>query len=196
MTERTTTAMASSTRRSRKRAHAMAPTNFPMCAVTGLVGMPGHPGCNPLTVDIRRSEPTARGARGIIWMKRAEHSPRGWSKQFRLTFPRVPNCVLVRHDRGSDSFYYDDHLLLLFNGTPLIGSFNFNNAFDFVDGLPQYDWSKIVGKTWSDFGDNATHCIEGSTDCAMPGTQQDGVVALAFNDATNSALADSVSGSR
>ena len=95
---------------------------------------------------------------------------------------------------GSDSFYYDDHLLLLFNGTPLIGSFNFNAAFDFVDGLPHYDWSKILGKTWSDFGDNITYCIEGSTECAMPGTQQDGVVALAFDEATNSALADSVSG--
>ena len=89
---------------------------------------------------------------------------------------------------GEADFYFDDNLLLLLNDTPLIGSVNFASRFPVVDGLPQYDWSRIVGLTSDDVGNEVT-CLSGATRCEMPGTQQNGVLDLAFNFETNLLLA-------
>ena len=82
------------------------------------------------------------------------------------------------------NFYYDDHLMLLLNQVPLIGSLNFASQFEVVNGLPRYDWSRIVGQRHNQLGDQAT-CLAGATTCVIPGTQTNGMLDLAFDEMTN-----------
>ncbi len=87
---------------------------------------------------------------------------------------------------SNEDFYFDDELMLLLNDIPLIGSVNFASHFESVDGLPRYDWSRIRGLSTTDLGE-AT-CIEGATDCLIPGTQSNGRLSIAFDNLTNNRL--------
>ena len=48
--------------------------------------------------------------------------------------------------REEQTIFISMTIFFLFNDITLIADFNFMNAFDVVDGIPQYDWSKIVEK--------------------------------------------------
>ncbi len=102
--------------------------------------------------------------------------------------PRASLCSLSITGETPD-FYFDDHLMLLLNQVPLIGSVNFASQFDIVDGLPRYEWSKIVGKLPGEVGSEPT-CLDGATECLIPGTQSNGVINIAFNEMTNRLLAN------
>ena len=80
--------------------------------------------------------------------------------------------------------------MLLFNSVPLIGSANFVGQFELKNGLPVYDWSKIVGKKVVEVGQGLV-CLAGATECIMPGTQSNGQVSVSFDAATNQMLANS-----
>lgn len=106
-----------------------------------------------------------------------------------FTIPGGGNLCSFSISGATDDFYFDDHILLLFNDVPLIGSINFMNAFSLEDGLPVYDWNQLVGKNFSEF--EGTTCLPGHIQCAMPGTQVNGEVSLSFDAPTNDMLATS-----
>ena len=88
---------------------------------------------------------------------------------------------------SNENFYYDDELMLLLNNIPLIGSVDFASQFELIDGLPRYNWLRIRGLRGGDLGEAS--CIEGATECLIPGTQSNGEIRIAFDDLTNNRLA-------
>ena len=85
---------------------------------------------------------------------------------------------------NTSEFYYDDHFVLALNDTVLMTSWNALGEFPKVNGLPQYEWSAIKGDVLS----GSHKCINGATQCSLPGTEEQGSVALAFTASTNEKL--------
>ena len=88
---------------------------------------------------------------------------------------------------GDEQFYYDDELMLLMNDVPLIGSVNFASQFELIEGLPRYDWLRIRGKTPDEIGEEVT-CLDGATECQIPGTESNGELRVSFDEITNGRL--------
>lgn len=101
-----------------------------------------------------------------------------------LKLPVESNWVLcsMAISSSKSDFYYDDYILMHFNDRGLIGS---TGVIDFLDsdetGLPVFDWSKLQRQK----PNGSKTCLPGASKCNLPGTQQNGTLALELEPATN-----------
>jgi hypothetical protein len=101
-----------------------------------------------------------------------------------LKLPIESNWVLcsVSIFSNKSDFYYDDYIMMHFDDRVLIGS---TGVIDFLDsdenGLPIFNWSKLQRQRP---GGTKT-CLPGASKCSMPGTQQNGTLALELEPTTN-----------
>jgi len=102
-----------------------------------------------------------------------------------LSLPESTTLCKMELSSNTKSFYYDDELMLNFNGFVLLESVNFSQHFNSVNGFKKYDWSKIKGKT---HGNSGPFCTGKAKSCQIPGTQTSGKVAISFDDQTNQKL--------
>lgn len=93
-------------------------------------------------------------------------------------------CSMAIESDKAD-LYYDDYIALQFNQRVLLGT---TGIIDLLEkdsrGLPVFDWSRLQRKLPS----GSTTCLSGSTRCALPGTQQNGALAIEFDALTNQKL--------
>lgn len=110
----------------------------------------------------------------------------GYMKQ-KLTLPVDPAWVVCSMSIASDKadLYYDDYIALQFNQRVLLGT---TGIIDLLEkdslGLPIFDWSRLQRK----LPKGSATCLGGSTKCALPGTQQNGPLAIEFDATTNQKL--------
>ena len=104
-----------------------------------------------------------------------------------LSLPEGIDLCALEISVTTEEFYFDDHLLFLFNDFVLVSDLAFQEFLPERDGLAIYEWESISGLEHTSVADGP-RCIAGAVECNVPGTQSTGSVALSFEEETNRRL--------
>jgi hypothetical protein len=92
------------------------------------------------------------------------------------------NVVCKMNLRSTGEVEYDDSLVFSINDKVLMWtSIGIDALSKDKDGIYMYNWDKLMGTS----NGGAAACIDGSTKCEVPPTEEKGKLGLAFNDEVN-----------
>jgi hypothetical protein len=111
-----------------------------------------------------------------------------------LSIPPELTLCSLEFESHSESFLYDDLLLMTLNDIVLMSTFHGEINLTPVAEFYRYDWSSLVN-TRHDSYEWSTYCAAGALDCELPASDTTDTLSLSFGEAGTLRLLDVASGS-
>ena len=98
-----------------------------------------------------------------------------------ISLPNYKKLCQIEVTHLPENVRYDDEIFLLLHGKILASSKNYNQYFDKVDDLTQFNWPKLRGKTYDSLANSKPYCIGESNICSIPPTETSGSIHLSLD---------------